>query len=192
MRSFFRERFKAKYFWSAFLVLGVLSISIGSNRLDPLIVKALALQDRTSKLMDYAFTEGTNVTVVGDAGVRTFVLADGESAAQDPIKIFPIDGFKALAEAINAANQIGDDTLTGGKNDDTFVFEAGDGNDRIKDFGTGADVIDFAGQFASFDDVKAAASQGSKGVTIAYDGGSVLLEGWKLADLAEGHFALDA
>ena len=85
----------------------------------------------------------------------------------------------------------GRDTLTGGKGADEFVFEAGDGKDKITDFGKGADVINFDGQFENFDAVIDAASQSKKGVTISFDGGSVLLEGWKLADLTESHFQFD-
>ncbi len=36
----------------------------------------------------------------------------------------------------------GNDFLKGGAGNDTFVFEAGFGDDRIRDFGNGADVID--------------------------------------------------
>lgn len=82
----------------------------------------------------------------------------------------------------------GNDTLTGGKGSDTFVFEAGDGKDKITDFGNGADVIDFNGQFADFDAVIDAATEGKKGVTIAYEGGSVLLQGLELSDLTADHF----
>lgn len=82
----------------------------------------------------------------------------------------------------------GNDTLTGGKGIDTFVFEAGDGKDKITDFGKGADVIDFNSQFADFDAVIDAATEGKKGVTIAYEGGSVLLLGWEISDLNADHF----
>lgn len=82
----------------------------------------------------------------------------------------------------------GNDVLAGGKGSDTFVFEAGDGKDKITDFGAGADVIDFAGQFADFDAVLAVADDGKKGVTITYEGGSVLLVGWERADLTASHF----
>lgn len=84
----------------------------------------------------------------------------------------------------------GNDVLTGGKGGDTFVFEAGDGKDKITDF-AGTDKIDFSGQFADFDAVMDAATASKKGVTIAYDGGSVLLEGLKLANLTENHFVFD-
>jgi len=82
----------------------------------------------------------------------------------------------------------GNDKLSGGKGIDTFVFESGDGKDTISDFGNGADVIDFSGQFADFDAVLAAATEGKKGVTIAYEGGSVTLTGWEITDLKESHF----
>jgi Ca2+-binding RTX toxin-like protein len=85
----------------------------------------------------------------------------------------------------------GSDTLTGGRGGDTFVFASGDGKDRITDFGRGADRIDFDGQFSDFDAIVAAAKDTGKGVRIAYDGGSVLLEGVKLADLSEGDFLFD-
>lgn len=86
----------------------------------------------------------------------------------------------------------GNDTLTGGKGIDTFVFEAGDGKDKITDFGNGADAIDFAGQFANFEAVIDAATESKAGVTIAYEGGSVLLVGWEIADLAESQFLFNA
>lgn len=82
----------------------------------------------------------------------------------------------------------GNDRLTGGMGADTFVFEAGDGKDRITDFGRGADKIDFSGMFDSFDAVIDAATQSKAGVTIEYDGGSVLLMGVKLAALDETDF----
>lgn len=85
----------------------------------------------------------------------------------------------------------GADTLKGNAGADTFVFEAGDGKDKILDFGRGADVIDFSGQFADFDAVLAAATKTKGGVSIAYDGGSVLLSGWKIGDLSEAHFHFD-
>jgi Ca2+-binding RTX toxin-like protein len=86
----------------------------------------------------------------------------------------------------------GNDKLSGGKGIDTFVFENGDGKDTIRDFGNGADLIDFSGQFASFDEIIDAATDGSKGVTITYEGGSVTLTGWEIADLTEAHFVLTA
>lgn len=87
----------------------------------------------------------------------------------------------------------GNDRLAGGAGADTFVFEAGDGNDRISDFRAGevgTDIIDFGGLFATFDDVLEAATQTKAGVRIEYDGGSVLLMGVKEAALTAGDFDL--
>jgi hypothetical protein len=50
-------------------------------------------------------------------------------------------------------------------------------------------VIDFSGQFADFDAVIAAATDGKNGVTIAYEGGSVTLAGLEVAGLTESQFA---
>jgi Ca2+-binding RTX toxin-like protein len=82
----------------------------------------------------------------------------------------------------------GNDKLTGSFGVDTFIFEAGDGKDRITDFGKGADRIDFSGMFDNFDAVIDAANQSNAGVTIEYDGGSVLLMGVKIGDLQEADF----
>lgn len=100
------------------------------------------------------------------------------------------DKFTGFNRADTLDGGAGADTLGGGKGADTFVFESGDGKDTITDFGKGADVIDFAGQFASFEEIIDAATDGKKGVTIAYEGGSVTLAGWESADLTEGHFLL--
>ena len=81
----------------------------------------------------------------------------------------------------------GNDRLTGGRGGDIFVFEAGDGMDRITDF-NGTDKIDFSGFFDNFDAVINEATQGKAGVTIEHDGGSVLLMGVKLAALNADDF----
>jgi hypothetical protein len=101
VRPFSRYRFRAKYFWSAFLVLGVLSITIGANRLDPLVVKALALQDRVSKLFDYGYIESANVIVRAQDGLRTLLIETDENAAGDPVKYYPRSSFDALVAAVN-------------------------------------------------------------------------------------------
>ena len=82
----------------------------------------------------------------------------------------------------------GNDKLAGGKGADVFIFETGDGKDKITDFGKGGDLLDFSGMFDNFDAAMDAASQSKKGVTIEYDGGSVLLMDVKLADLDEADF----
>lgn len=86
----------------------------------------------------------------------------------------------------------GNDTLTGGKGIDTFMFQAGDGKDKITDFGNGADVIGVVGLFADFDAVIDAATESKTGVTVSYEGGSFTLVGWEIADLAESDFLFSA
>ena len=69
-----------KYFWSAFFVMGVLSISIGtSTKLDPLIIRALSLQDRTSKLINPAPKADPTLTVFHAGGLLTLNLTDNEN-----------------------------------------------------------------------------------------------------------------
>ena len=84
-----------------------------------------------------------------------------------------------------------DDSLYGGPGDDTFVFAPGHGEDRIRDFGHGADRIDLS----AFEDIDSLAdlslSQDEIGVTIdlsAHGGGAVTLEGYQPGDLSDGDF----
>lgn len=86
----------------------------------------------------------------------------------------------------------GDDTLYGEAGDDTFVYEPGGGNDTIKDFTDGEDVIDLSG----FSDIRGfvdlTLTDGDDGVTIdltGHDGGgTILLEGFSRDDLDETDF----
>ena len=85
----------------------------------------------------------------------------------------------------------GNDTLSGGRGDDAFVFNNDRGRDVITDFDThGDDVIELSvAGFNSFDDVLAAASQESDGVTIDLSNtSSILLEDADLADLSASDF----
>ncbi len=58
----------------------------------------------------------------------------------------------------------GNDTLTGGAGDDVFRFASGAGSDRITDFGTGTDRLEFTGGlFANLEAVKASAHETEDG-----------------------------
>ena len=58
----------------------------------------------------------------------------------------------------------GNDTLIGGDGDDVFIIAPGDGSDRITDFGTGADRLQFeGGLFANLAAVQAAATATEEG-----------------------------
>lgn len=92
----------------------------------------------------------------------------------------------------------GNDTLSGGGDADTFVFAAGQGNDRITDL-TAADSIDISAfgvsdTGASTQDWRDATtsvitSGGGSNVTIAWDGGGTLtFEGIGIAALTDANF----
>ena len=79
----------------------------------------------------------------------------------------------------------GDDTLSGGPAGDVFVFAPGSGDDTITDFTNSQDRIDLtAFELSGYDDLTI--TDGTDGVTIdlsAHDGGTILLEGFDMADL---------
>lgn len=129
-----------------------------------------------------------NDTVYGDEGNDKVFGGNGIDTLYGGKGNDKLDGGKGNDTLYGDA---GNDTLTGGKGGDIFVFQAGAGKDKITDFGTGADKLNFDGYFADFDSVMAAAKENNKGVTITHDGGKVLLVGWELADLTESHFQFD-
>ena len=61
----------------------------------------------------------------------------------------------------------GDDRLIGGRGADVFVFEAGDGDDRISDFQTGADRIDLTALNLSMGEVEVTDLANGALVTVA-------------------------
>ena len=85
----------------------------------------------------------------------------------------------------------GMDTLHGGAGADTFVYGPGDGHDTIKDFGTGADVIDLRGftGIGSFADLTL--RQDGANVVIdlsSHGGGTITLQNFTLANLSADDF----
>ncbi|MEZ5924779.1 MAG: calcium-binding protein [Hyphomicrobiaceae bacterium] len=90
----------------------------------------------------------------------------------------------------------GNDVMTGGAGNDRFIFDSGDGDDRITDFVAGGtvdrlDLRDAAFDFVSFADVLARAVDTSSGVLINLGGGdSVRLTGVHEADLKAVDFLL--
>jgi Ca2+-binding RTX toxin-like protein len=89
-----------------------------------------------------------------------------------------------LANVFDAG--FGDDTMAGGGGNDTFVFGAGHGMDRINDFATG-DVLDLRGLgFASADDVVAMAEGHDLGVLLRTgEGSSILLVDVNIASVKD-------
>jgi Ca2+-binding RTX toxin-like protein len=89
---------------------------------------------------------------------------------------------------------IGDNILTEGAGDDTFVFVTEFGNDVITDFAAGAgsdDAIQFATSiFADFDAVVSSASEVSGDTVIAIDEhNSITLQNVSLVDLHDDDFS---
>ena len=82
--------------------------------------------------------------------------------------------------------QLGDDILTGSAGNDVFSFARGHGSDRITDFGTGDDRLEFReGLFANLEAVCAAATQTDDGnleIKLS-DTDTLILEGVTLAAL---------
>lgn len=144
------------------------------------------LKNNTASLLK--FLNSDSIEFAGSSGRDKFTSFDRADVLHGEDGADKLNGGKGNDTIYGDA---GNDTLTGAKGADTFVFEAGDGKDKITDFGNGADIMDFGGHFADLEAVTDAASDGKKGVTIAYGGGSVLLEGWKLSDLTESQFAFD-
>ncbi len=89
----------------------------------------------------------------------------------------------------NSANQLaglaGNDTLTGGAGDDVFRVASGAGSDRITDFGTGSDRLEFTGGlFFNLEAVRAAATETSGNLEIELsDTETLTLAGASLAAL---------
>ena len=85
----------------------------------------------------------------------------------------------------------GDDVMWGGAGDDTFVFAAGHGNDTIRDFTDGDDLIDLSqiSDITGFGDLTITAD----GTTVVIDltahgGGTIRLENFSVNDLDAADF----
>ena len=87
----------------------------------------------------------------------------------------------------------GDDRLHGGRGDDRFVFAAGHGNDTIRDFTDGEDVIDltaFSG-ISSFEDLTIAQVRSNAVIDLTeYGGGTIRLIDTTVSDLHAGNFVI--
>ena len=84
----------------------------------------------------------------------------------------------------------GDDTLTGAGGNDTFVFKANFGNDKITDFDAnpsgGQDRLDLSALGITYNDLDISAVSG--GVQIAIETDTILLKGAKLSSVSSSDF----
>ena len=86
----------------------------------------------------------------------------------------------------------GDDTMSGGAGDDTFVFAAGHGNDTIKDFTDGEDLIDLTqiSGISGFEDLTITADGDDALINLtAHGGGTIRLENFNVANLDAEDFS---
>ena len=81
----------------------------------------------------------------------------------------------------------GDDTLVGEAGADSFVFLANQGNDVIREFETGVDVISIGSGASSFDSLNM--SQSGSDVLITLGSGTIRLEGLSLQSLSADDFS---
>ena len=86
----------------------------------------------------------------------------------------------------------GDDSLTGGTEVDTFVFEAGHGNDTITDFADGTDLIDLSDLgVMNFAALSIADDTNGNAVITTSAGNTITLTGVATADLDASNFVFD-
>jgi Ca2+-binding RTX toxin-like protein len=135
----------------------------------------------------YTLTDNDeNLTLTGSASI------DGAGNALDNV-ITGNAGNNVLNGAEGNDTLIGGagrDTLTGGAGNDTFVFGPGFGQDTVRDFAPGSDVLRFDSQvFADAEHVLAASAQAGADVVITCDAyNSVTLKNVALASLHAGDF----
>ncbi|MES0884282.1 hypothetical protein ABLQ08_26660, partial [Roseibium sp. SCPC14] len=80
----------------------------------------------------------------------------------------------------------GADTLTGGAGDDIFVFEHESGNDRVKDFTDGEDLIRIESGASAFADLVLEAS--GQDALVKFGSTTITLEDVLLSELDQGDF----
>lgn len=135
---------------------------------------------------------GADVLVAGDGADRLYggMGADRLYGGAMGDALMGGDGADFLDEGAGHGDLdggMGDDTLVGGLGADAFAVRPGSGEDVIQDFTAGPGMFDHLAlhdlqwEDLSFEDAAA-------GVTVRWEGGSVLLEGVRQADLAQDDF----
>ena len=151
---------------------------------------------------DRVWTGAGNDALFGDSGADLLVAGDGADRMYGGMDADRLYGG-AMGDALMGGGGddfldegaghgdldggAGDDTLVGGLGADAFAVRPGSGDDVIRDFTAGPGMFDHLAlhdlrwEDLSFEDSEA-------GVTVRWEGGSVLLEGVRQADLAQDDF----
>jgi Ca2+-binding RTX toxin-like protein len=114
-----------------------------------------------------------NDTMIAGLGRGNFAGQGGNDTLTGAANIDTLNGGAGLDRLDGKA---GNDFMTGGLDADTFVFGAGYGIDRVKDFQNGVDRLDLGDfNFANFAAVKALAADSALGLRIDFGGGDILV-----------------
>ena len=160
----------------------ILEGDIGADRLDggpgmDMASYSLSNEGVTVKL-------GEGVMEGGHAAGDTFISIEGIEGSRHDDLLAGDDGANRLSGGY------GDNIMEGGGGPDQFVFAWVNGDDTILDFTDNEDLIDFSEtHFSGFDEL--ILSSDSNGVTIhmtGNGGGSILLEGFDIANLDASDF----
>lgn len=142
---------------------------------------------------DTLFGLGGNDDIDGDAGNDILYGGAGNDTMEGGLGADQL--FGGLGADILSGDE-GNDIMNGGAGNDRFVFDSGEGDDRINGFVAGGtddrlDLRDAAFDFVTFADVLARASNTSTGVLIDLGAGdSVRLTGVTEAELKAADFLL--
>lgn len=159
-------------------------VAIGSARADTLVGGEHRDYFWGRAGSDRLWTGAGSDALFGDSGADVLVAGDGADRMYGHTGADQLYGG-AMGDAPMGGD--GDDTLVGGPGADAFAVRPGSGDDVIKDFTAGPGMFDHLAlhdlrwEDLSFDDSAA-------GVTVRWEGGSVLLEGVRQADLAQDDF----
>lgn len=136
-------------------------------------------------------SEGVTVNLGEGIGVGGHAEGDVIVNVENMEGSFHDDVLVGDDKANRLSGWVGNDELEGGEGADHFIFSSANKNDIILDFTDNEDLIDLTGfrNISGFDDLTITSD--SDGVTIdlrAYRGGTILLEGFDIANLDASDF----
>jgi Ca2+-binding RTX toxin-like protein len=163
------------------LHLGSLMLDLGNG--DGIHIAGFDQNDvfNSSAIDAFEFADGT-VLATADLLARGFDIGggDGDDTIQGTNTVDRIYGNGGNDTLIGG---LGDDTLTGGSGGDTYVYNRGDGQDTITEFGdtVSVDTLQFGADILQRDVSYARTIDGGLKLTIAGGSDSVTVQGWDAA-----------